>query len=180
LGKLGIQSAGQQQVITLTPEQYAQLAQQQQQAGTNVKYELATAQVPQGQQQQNVKYVLANQSGAGQAGNVVNVVTSSPNQQIINGISLPQQPLPLVQQQQQYVHQQHPSTSKTTIIKAEIPNNTPLAVQQIQTPDVSALLEAAVCQQEAQHQAAAQGTLVTTEAPAVANEEEISNIVQTS
>ena len=50
----------------------------------------------------------------------------------------------------------------------------------LQTPDVSALLEAAVCQQEAQHQAAAQGTLVTTEAPAVANEEEISNIVQTS
>ena len=43
---------------------------------TNVKYELATAQVPQGQQQQNVKYVLANQSGAGQAANVVNVVTS--------------------------------------------------------------------------------------------------------
>ena len=50
----------------------------------------------------------------------------------------------------------------------------------LQTPDVSALLEAAVCQQEAQHQAAAQGTLVTTEAPAVANEEEISNIVHTS
>ena len=106
-----------------------------------------------------------------------------------------------------------PSTSKTTIIKAEVPN-TPLAIQQIQvravefllyrhkykirfsinklliillhskflqqTPDVSALLEAAVCQQEAQHQAAAQGTLVTTEAPAVANEEEISNIVHTS
>ena len=103
-------------------------------------------------------------------------------------------------------------TSKTTIIKAEVPN-TPLAIQQIQvsaveslmfsnltvrfsqnrlllillhskfllqTPDVSALLEAAVCQQEAQHQAAAQGTLVTTEAPAVANEEEISNIVHTS
>ena len=102
-------------------------------------------------------------------------------------------------------------TSKTTIIKAEVPN-TPLAIQQIQvsaieslmfsnltvfsqnrlllillhskfllqTPDVSALLEAAVCQQEAQHQAASQGTLVTTEAPAVANEEEISNIVHTS
>ena len=51
---------------------------------------------------------------------------------MINGISLPQQPLPLVQQQQQYVQHQHPSTSKTTIIKAEIPNNTPLAVQQIQ------------------------------------------------
>ena len=50
----------------------------------------------------------------------------------------------------------------------------------LQTPDVSALLEAAVCQQEAQHQAASQGTLVTTEAPAVANEEEISNIVHTS
>ena len=104
--------------------------------------------------------MLANQSGAGQAANVVNVVTSrylqinfkiifvkdisisliyiniitfySPNQQIINGISLPQQPLPLVQHQQQYVHQQHPSTSKTTIIKHEVPNNTPLAVQQIQ------------------------------------------------
>ena len=132
---------------------------------------------------------------------------------MINGISLPQQPLPLVQQhQQQFVQQQvqtAPSTSKTTIIKAEVPN-TPLAIQQIQvravaflmfstvfsinrlliillhskfllqTPDVSALLEAAVCQQEAQHQAAAQGTLVTTEAPAVANEEEISNIVHTS
>ena len=58
----------------------------------------------------------------------------SPNQQIINGISLPQQPLPLVQQQQQFVQQQvqtAPSTSKTTIIKAEVPN-TPLAVQQIQ------------------------------------------------
>ena len=55
-----------------------------------------------------------------------------------------------------------------------------LNVLKFQTPDVSALLEAAVCQQEAQHQAAAQGTLVTTEAPAVANEEEISNIVQTS
>ena len=56
-----------------------------------------------------------------------------------------------------------------------------LNVLKLQTPDVSALLEAAVCQQEAQHQAAAQGhTLVTTEAPAVANEEEISNIVQTS
>ena len=54
----------------------------------------------------------------------------SPNQQIINGISLPQQPLPLVQQQQQFVHQA-PSTSKTTIIKAEAPN-TPLAIQQIQ------------------------------------------------
>merc|ERR1719384_1036320 len=40
-------SAGQtQQVITLTPEQYAQLAQQQQ-AGANVKYVLATAQIPQ-------------------------------------------------------------------------------------------------------------------------------------
>ena len=136
---------------------------------------------------------------------------------MINGISLPQQPLPLVQQHQhQFVQQQvqtAPSTSKTTIIKAEVPN-TPLAIQQIQvravefslyrhkykirfsinklliillhskfllqTPDVSALLEAAVCQQEAQHQAAAQGTLVTTEAPAVANEEEISNIVHTS
>ena len=58
----------------------------------------------------------------------------SPNQQIINGISLPQQPLPLVQQQQQFVQQQvqtAPSTSKTTIIKSELPN-TPLAVQQIQ------------------------------------------------
>ena len=131
---------------------------------------------------------------------------------MINGISLPQQPLPLVQQHQhQFVQQQvqtAPSTSKTTIIKAEVPN-TPLAIQQIQvsaveslmfsnlsqnrlllillhskfllqTPDVSALLEAAVCQQEAQHQAASQGTLVTTEAPAVANEEEISNIVHTS
>ena len=42
----------------------------------NVKYELATAQVPQGQQQQNVKYVLANQSGASPSPNVVNVVTS--------------------------------------------------------------------------------------------------------
>ena len=41
----------------------------------NVKYELATAQVAQGQQQTNVKYVLANQSGAGQTANVVNVVT---------------------------------------------------------------------------------------------------------
>lgn len=176
------QQSGSQQVITLTPEQYAQLAQQQQ-AGANVKYELATAQVAQGQQPSNVKYVLANQSGTGQATNVVNVVTSSPNQQMINGISLPQQPLPLVQQHQhQFVQQQvqtAPSTSKTTIIKAEVPN-TPLAIQQIQTPDVSALLEAAVCQQEAQHQAAAQGTLVTTEAPAVANEEEISNIVHTS
>ena len=50
----------------------------------------------------------------------------------------------------------------------------------LQTPDVSALLEAAVCQQEAQHQAASQGALVTTEAPAVANEEEISNIVHTT
>ena len=132
---------------------------------------------------------------------------------MINGISLPQQPLPLVQQHQhQFVQQQvqtAPSTSKTTIIKADVPN-TPLAIQQIQvravaflmfstvfsinrlliillhskfllqTPDVSALLEAAVCQQEAQHQAASQGTLVTTEAPAVANEEEISNIVHTS
>jgi len=168
-----------QQVITLTPEQYAQIAQQQQQTGANVKYELATSQVGQGQQQQNVKYVLANQSGAGQT---VNVVTSSPNQQMINGISLPQQPLPLVHQQHQFVHQQvqtAPSTSKTTIIKAEFPN-TPLAVQHIQTPDVSALLEAAVCQQEAQHQAAMHGALITTEAPAVANEEEISNIVHTS
>ena len=63
----------------------------------------------------------------------INIITFySPNQQIINGISLPQQPLPLVQHQQQYVHQQHPSTSKTTIIKHEVPNNTPLAVQQIQ------------------------------------------------
>lgn len=171
-----------QQVITLTPEQYAQLAQQQQQGGANVKYELATAQVAQNQQPTNVKYVLANQSGAGQTANVVNVVHSSPNQQIFNGISLPQQPLPLVQQQQQFVQQQiqtAASTSKTTIIKTEVPH-TPLAVQQIQTPDVSALLEAAVCQQEAQHQAAAQGALITTEAPAVANEEEISNIVHTS
>ena len=58
--------------------------------------------------------------------------SDSPNQQIINGISLPQQPLPLVQQQQQFVHQA-PSTSKTTIIKAEAPN-TPLAIQQIQVP----------------------------------------------
>ena len=58
--------------------------------------------------------------------------SDSPNQQIINGISLPQQPLPLVQQQ--FVQQQvqtAPSTSKTTIIKSELPN-TPLAVQQIQ------------------------------------------------
>ena len=47
---------------------------------------------------------------------------------------MPQQPLPLVQQQQQFVQQQvqtAPSTSKTTIIKSELPN-TPLAVQQIQ------------------------------------------------
>ena len=42
----------------------------------NVKYELATAQVAQGQQQANVKYVLANQAGAGQTANVVNVVTT--------------------------------------------------------------------------------------------------------
>ena len=60
------QSGTTQQVITLTPEQYAQLAQQQQQP----------AQLAQGQQQTNVKYVLANQSGAGQSANVVNVVTS--------------------------------------------------------------------------------------------------------
>ena len=59
---------------------------------------------------------------------------ASQNQQIINGISLPQQPLPLVQQQPQFVQQQvqtAPSTSKTTIIKAEVPS-TPLAIQQIQ------------------------------------------------
>ena len=49
----------------------------------------------------------------------------------------------------------------------------------LQAPDVSALLEAAVSQQEAQ-QAAQGGALVTSDPPAVANEEEISNIVHTS
>ena len=62
---------------------------------------------------------------------------------MINGISLPQQPLPLVQQHQhQFVQQQvqtAPSTSKTTIIKAEVPN-TPLAIQQIQVRAVEFLL----------------------------------------
>ena len=62
----------QQQVITLTPEQAAAAGiniahiAQQQQPGTNIKYEIAAAQLaPQSHQQTtaNVKYVLANQSG---------------------------------------------------------------------------------------------------------------------
>jgi hypothetical protein len=82
----------------------------------------------------------------------------------------------------QQVHTASPA-SKATIIQAELPQ-TPLAVQQIQAPDVSALLEAAVSQQEAQQQqhavASQGGALVTSDPPAVANEEEISNIVHTS
>ena len=54
-------------------------------------------------------------------------------------------------------------------IKTEVVN-TPLAVQQIQQPDVSALLEAAVSQTEA-------GTFITSDPPVVANEEEIAHIV---
>ena len=59
-------------------------------------------------------------------------------------------------------------------IKTEVVNaNTPLAVQQIQAPDVSALLEAAVSQTEA-------AGFITSDPPVVANEEEIGHIVHTS
>ena len=61
---------------------------------------------------------------------------------MINGISLPQQPLPLVQQHQQQFVQQQVQTApspKTTIIKAEVPN-TPLAIQQIQVRAVAFLM----------------------------------------
>ena len=107
---------------------------------------------------------------------------------------MPQQPLPLVQQQPatQLIQQVQLAPKPTQVIKTETTaaSTIPQQIQHIQAPDVSALLEAAVSQQEAQAVAQAAAAQVahgahalqlTSEPPAVANEEEIShNIVHTS
>lgn len=163
-----------QSITQQTTQQYV-MATTSNQPGTTITF----AQQPVQQQQ----HTLISQQTIGgrtllttQGGNLIQI--GGQQHQVVNGINLPQQPLPIssiagpsqqykVEQQQQH-QQQYSIKAEPQYIKAE-PQYT---IHHIQTPDMSALLEAAGCHPDP--------GIITSDTPVVGNEEEIANIVHTS